>query len=55
MTNAVMNETMSQLDLTMDALEGLEAPGFWSTAGGVAAGVVVGGGLVYLGGALALT
>ncbi|MCT1368511.1 hypothetical protein M4D50_10930 [Rothia sp. p3-SID1597] len=54
MTVQIENQNIG-LDLGIDSLESLEAPGFWSTAAGVGAGTVVGGAIVYGGGALALT
>jgi hypothetical protein len=38
---------LPELDLGIEALEPMEAPGFWDTLGGLAAGTVVGGGVVY--------
>ncbi|WP_165000961.1 MULTISPECIES: daptide-type RiPP [Micrococcaceae] len=54
MTAQIENQNID-LDLGIDNLESLEAPGFWSTAAGVGAGTVVAGAIVYGGGALALT
>lgn len=47
-----MNKVAPVIDLGVEELETLEAPGFWDTAGGVVAGGVVGTAAVYGGFAL---
>jgi hypothetical protein len=37
------------LDLGIEELESLEAPSFWAWIAGIGAGVVIGGGVLYLG------
>lgn len=46
-----MQETITTpaLDLGITELEPMEAPGFWSTVGGIAAGIAVGYGAFALG------
>ncbi|MBD1541819.1 hypothetical protein G9E11_06060 [Arthrobacter sp. IA7] len=50
----LMDASATPLDLAIDELEQLEAPGFWDTAAGFGAGVLVGAALVG-GGVLILT
>lgn len=50
----LLESPSAPLDLTIDELEQLEAPGFWDTAAGFASGVIVGG-LLVGGGVLILT
>ena len=47
--------TQRELDLGIEELDEMVDPGFWDTAAGVAAGTVVGAGVVYGGAVLIAT
>jgi len=57
MSTLVANEVLSapaDLLLDVEELEAMEAPGFWDTVGGIAAGTVVGGAALYGGVAIGI-